>query len=282
MSYLYYNDYRKSIEDKNLSDIIDGNIGLRKETERVAQEELISYLIQKYDTDSEFKDSNIYDPTVKYNANNVVMLDAKPYVAATTYAVGTLVLDTDNKIYKSKIAANTGHTPSTSPTDWLLLGWQNQLFYTIYPQPLFQIRKYYRSGDKVFWDNSVYTCMIAVAMVFPNDLVNGSTYWGTGSPYTVPVDELGSSNQSTYYLKGDSRSAKMVMSMCEITLYHLHKRIAPNNIPDIRVKAYDDVIAWLKDCASGNVTPNVPLLQTIDHITRIRSGARRSRNYNDY
>ena len=32
MSYLYYNDYRKSIEDKNLSDIIDGNIGLRKES----------------------------------------------------------------------------------------------------------------------------------------------------------------------------------------------------------------------------------------------------------
>ena len=98
----------------------------------------------------------------------------------------------------------------------------------------------------------------------------------------MPVDELGSSTQSTYYLKGDCRSAQMVLAMVEFTLYHLHKRIAPNNIPDIRVKAYDDTNLWLKDCASGERTPKIPLKQTIDHITRIRSGARRSRNYNDY
>ena len=281
MGYLYYTDYKKNIEDKNIQDIISSDDSIRLDMEGVAQEELISYLIQKYDTAAEFKDSNDYLPTAQYNANNVIRLTGSAYIGTTNYGIGDLC-SSFGFVYKSLLVNNLGHAPLGNPTWWKSLGAENKLFYSIYPEPLFEIRKYYRTGDKVFWNNKKYTCKIDTAMVFPDDLINGTTYWGVGIAYLVAVDKIGATDQGTYYLSGDCRSAKMVMSMCEIVLYHIHKRIAPNNIPDIRVKAYDDVITWLKDCASGNVTPNLNLLQTVDNSIRIRYGSRQARNYNDY
>ncbi len=66
--------------------------------------------------------------------------------------------------------------------------------------------------------------------------------------------------QTTFAATGEERSADLVMYMMDITLYHMHSAVSPQQIPDLRVKRYDDAIEWLKAVASGKLTANFPLL----------------------
>jgi len=59
----------------------------------------------------------------------------------------------------------------------------------------------------------------------------------------------------------ESRNQLLVMYAVDMLLYHLHSRINPNQIPEIRVKRYDDALEWLKAVAKGTLSPNLPLLQ---------------------
>lgn len=53
-------------------------------------------------------------------ATDVPEADYAAYVGATTYALGDrVIVVADHKIYESLQAANTGNTPSTSPTWWI-------------------------------------------------------------------------------------------------------------------------------------------------------------------
>lgn len=61
----------------------------------------------------------------------------------------------------------------------------------------------------------------------------------------------------------DTRNQKLVEVVATIALYHLHKRLAPNNIPEFRKKQYDgdgdayimSAIKWLMMVREGNITP---------------------------
>ncbi len=57
---------------------------------------------------------------------------------------------------------------------------------------------------------------------------------------------------------GTSRSAIIVMYMLDIALYHMHSRVTPRNIPQIRIDRYDSAIAWLKMASKGSITPDLP------------------------
>jgi len=63
----------------------------------------------------------------------------------------------------------------------------------------------------------------------------------------------------------------MVEMMVYITIYKLSNRISPRNIPEIWVKNYDDAICWLKKCANGDVTLDIPTIQPMQG-RRIRFG----------
>ena len=58
---------------------------------------------------------------------------------------------------------------------------------------------------------------------------------------------------------GANRNPLIVMYMCDIALYEMHSRINPRQMPDIRVKRYDDAVAWLKAVQKGTVDPKLPL-----------------------
>jgi phage gp36-like protein len=60
---------------------------------------------------------------------------------------------------------------------------------------------------------------------------------------------------------GEDRNALLVTYMVDVALYHLHTRINPRNIPEIRMIRYSNVIDWLKMVASGKISPNLPRLQ---------------------
>lgn len=56
-----------------------------------------------------------------------------------------------------------------------------------------------------------------------------------------------------------NRNALLVMYAVDMLLYHLHSRINPNQIPEIRAKRYDDAIEWLKAVTKGTLSPALPL-----------------------
>lgn len=86
--------------------------------------------------------------------------------------------------------------------------------------------------------------------------------------------------QPVSYTYGDNRDQQLVQYMIDISLYHIHSRISPRNIPDLRIKRYDDAIAWLKMVMEGDVTSAIPPLQP-PQGKRIRWGGN-VKNVNSY
>ena len=239
-----------------------------------------------------------------YLANDRVYLTAPVWVTATSYSVNDYVLWTDGNIYK----CTTANSDATfTPANWILVGYNQQLYFVPYPQPLFQLESAYQVGDMVYWNGKVYTCVTASmfpdheAVIqqhliqnapypnsFPDDPTNGAKQWGNGIAYYVPngTDILNLS----YWFQGDNRDAQLVMKLVQIALFHLYQRISPKNVPEHRIIAYQgyheharsktngegviypvtSAIGWLQACAMGEVTPNLPKLQPKQGM-RIRS-----------
>lgn len=59
---------------------------------------------------------------------------------------------------------------------------------------------------------------------------------------------------------GTARNARIVMLMVDVVLYHIHSRIAPRNIPEIREVRYEQAIEWLKAVNKGTIVPDLPML----------------------
>jgi len=53
----------------------------------------------------------------------------------------------------------------------------------------------------------------------------------------------------------DPREPKLLISVLDIALFHIHKRINPRNIPEVRQLAYEDAIEWLKMVGNDEITP---------------------------
>lgn len=331
MGYLRYFDYQKTIQDANFQQIIASNDHFRVDTENAAQAEMISYLVQKYDVSREFMATSIWDFSLSYKANTLVELNFPAYNPAITYALNTLVTEAGKEYINI--------TPITTPeaftgSKWKLLGNQYDLFYIPYPYPVFDLKEFYNIGDKVFWKDKIYVCLIQTVLlthdnaiqfgqisqiphqnVFPDDKANGKQNWTAGVSYLSPAGLLPTNVaadftpwssitsyvtgnkvssgaqiwqalvnntdvtpgtditkwQSIGYLKGDNRNQQMVMYMVDMVLFHLHSRIAPRNIPQLRLDRYRDAKEWLKDSAIGNITADLPIIQPAQG-NRIRFG----------
>lgn len=99
-------------------------------------------------------------------------------------------------------------------------------------------------------------------ITFPDveDEIYSAAYDTEGESQTVgpgvsPVDD------PTKWVKGDPRNALIKMHLVDITLYHLHSRINPRNIPDFRVERYRDCIDWLKMVAAGKISTKLPIIE---------------------
>ena len=77
-----------------------------------------------------------------------------------------------------------------------------------------------------------------------------------------------------------ARDSQILSNTIDISLYHLHSRLAPRNIPELRQTRYDNAIMWLKMCANGEVTPSIERL-TPESGNRIRYGGNK-KNINTY
>lgn len=311
--YLIGRDYLKTIQDANLLQVITSNKSIQASAEVAAQAEAISYLRQKYDTTKEFTNTNLWLQTNPYSAGDRVYLDASAYSATSTYAVDDLALQ-GGVVYRCNTEITAGEAFNSAK--WDALGAQGLIFYGAYPFGQFDLYAAYNVGDKVFYKGKVYTAIVSstttsheVAIqynqisnlpagnVFPDDAKNGSNYWKFEEVYLIPADS--DILNASLWVQGDNRDAQMVEKLVDITLYHLHSRITPLNIPKVREVRYmgnpEDrfaregggiafpiysALGWLQGCARGEVTPNLPKIQP-KKGARIRFGGQ-VRNINSY
>ncbi|MDJ1494170.1 DUF1320 family protein [Cytophagaceae bacterium DM2B3-1] len=66
---------------------------------------------------------------------------------------------------------------------------------------------------------------------------------------------------------GTDRNALIVMYAVDILLYHIHSRLTPNQVPQIRMDRYDAAINWLKDAGSGKLVIDLPLKPVVESTT---------------
>jgi hypothetical protein len=59
---------------------------------------------------------------------------------------------------------------------------------------------------------------------------------------------------------GSDRNSQLIRILSDITLYHLFTRVQPDEIPELRVKRYDDAISTLNRISKGQISPNLPAL----------------------
>lgn len=292
MAYLIFSDYKKQIQTDNLLQVIGNDLNVLQTAELQAVEEAFGYLTQKYDTSQEFTSTDVWTPSVAYNAASRVYLDATAYSATATYNVGALALQA-GKVYRCITQITVGE--AFNPAKWSLLGDQYDLFFAKYPYPVFNYEALYRVGDQVFWKNKVYTCRKASVQwgddiqfrvienipypnIFPDDPVNGPVFWGTGTAYTVAAGTL--PTDATKWTAGDNRTQSVLMTVIDISLYHLHSRISPRNIPDLRRDRYMNAVDMLRAFARGEMTAKLPLIQP-KQGARIRYGGP-IKNINSY
>lgn len=285
MPYLINKDYSVNIQDANIAQIISNDETIRLKAQLAGEAEAQSYLKQKYNIAREFQNLGVFNYSETYHGFNRAYLDAPSYNAALSYILDDLATYGGN-LYKC--VTNTP-TPAGAfdPTKWTKVGAQYAIVWVKPPYPEFNYEAYYNVGDQVYYNNKTYTCRVQTPIldhdtalqyreirnlpaqnIAPDDPIEGVKYWGEGIIFEV-VNEW--PNTSSLWITSDPRDAQMVLYCCDLVLYHLHARIAPRNIPELRVKRYDDAIEWLKMCAEGNVTPNLPLLSP-KQGNRIRYG----------
>lgn len=79
--------------------------------------------------------------------------------------------------------------------------------------------------------------------------------------YEALVDNPGGDlTVTTNWKAADPRNKMIVASVVAIALYRLYTHIMPNNIPDLRVKQYDDTIAWLNKVMKGQTNLQLPVI----------------------
>jgi hypothetical protein len=251
-------DYLRQIQESNILQIIEEDDTIRHYVEQAAQSEMISYLAQRYITSKIFTDTSEFDIDATYYGKNLVEYTAAEYAVNVAYVVD------DRVAYKGKLYKNilgcTGVVP-TFATNWTYICEDKSLYYAKTNESEYSHSTTYAIGDDVWYNDVVYTCIAESLAHLPTD----TGYWTAGATYSF--DGFYPEN-TTYWTKGDNRNQLIVTYLIDITLYHLHSRINPRNIPELRYVRYDGgnalqtggAIGWLKKVSSGDVTAELPVI----------------------
>ena len=203
MSFLRSRDYLPQIQSTILSQLTKGDPLVQADAEENAQEEISSFLRQRFDITTAFANTVVFAPTAVYNAGQLVELNYPAWINQN-YQTGSMVSFTDGNAYICVNPTVSNEDPSNA-SFWVLLGVNFGLYYISYPYPMFDVSKgNYAVGNIIYFKNNVYKCLIPSAgfghssliqfeaqqkvpllNIFPDDPVNGPVYWGTGTPYSV-------------------------------------------------------------------------------------------------
>lgn len=150
--------------------------------------------------------------------------------------------------------------------------------------------------SKVWWDNKTYDCLISTAVygdqyniqfsqfddipkpnVFPNDLQSGGQYWKDNgeysfvgqypNQYTGDQQNLSEGMPADYdpskpvWILGDNRNPIIKEILVSLSLWLLHSRISPNNIPELRERNKNSAIEQLRAYKKGTLNLTMEPLQ---------------------
>lgn len=283
--YLTKFDYLPSIQQEQLFDQILDSLETG-DKQRVFAESwsmgvIRSFVDQKYDLNYEFTNTLPYDPSISYCANQRVILTYDSWVSLSVYQINSCI------IYGGYafccIEPNQDETFDSNK--WIKLGKENQIFYCKFPFDLFsrdiegtygtKTTGYYNIGDKVYLNNHTYECLLATSLtshanaiqydtqlaanpknVFPDDKTSGSLYWKDLGLYVVIAGSLGDS-ELDFWANGDNRDPVMVQAVVDLSLWRLHSRISPQNIPELRKNNYETTLDWLRHIQVGSQVLNI-------------------------
>lgn len=298
MEFLIYPvDFTLLIQSNLLTQVTGGNAGMTaavlEDAELLALEEATSKLVQRFDISRALSPLQPWSPSVPYQAFNWAYLDAPAYNTASTYNIGNITLY--NGIVYSALA--NGVTGAFNPTQWTSLGNQYAIFNAPPPYPEFQYTGTYNIGDLVYWNGKTYKCLVAtitigqetaiqfvnyenipLGNVAPDNVNYGYNYWAVQTTYEVPAGTL--PTNATFWAVGDTRSQQLVRYLVDVVLYHVHARIAPENIPELRENRYKRAMKWFDEFKGGQATPSIPVLQP-EQGMRVRYGGN-VKNQNSY
>lgn len=275
MAYITEQDLKRLIQTDNVAQLTGSSAAVLNSAIETAITEAKSYLRAKYDIAVEFTDTPVFTYGTGYGYAARVYINADGYSGAVSYTVNQMAVQ-NGIVYR----CTTNTTGSFNPAHWSAIGSQYALFYVKAPvsHAPFDVLTQYKVDDKVLYKGRKYTAKKASIVlsrsealdyvnienlpatnVLPDDPVNGAAYWTDNGLHTVTNFWP---NNTDYWTAGDNRNQQIVNTCIDIALYHLHSRIAPHNIPDLRVKRYDDGIAWLRRCAKGeDITADIPMYQ---------------------
>lgn len=292
MGYLTSADLKRVIQTANLNDIVGNDTNMITYAEQAAITEAVSYLSPKYSTELEFTNTLDFDAVAVYYYNQRIVLDASNYNASNSYMPGEKCLYQGN-VYYCPVQTTPG---SFDPAEWTLVGKQYSMWYIGLPANTtnFNMASFYKVGDYVAWGNARYKCLKATYAYdhatllqygtrenippinqFPD--ASGQQQWQFDSNIELTGDRISQGD----FINGDNRNQQLVNYIIDIMLYHLHARISPRNIPELRLERYDNALNWLKQCAKGDdINAGLPR-KTPAQGMRIRWGGKVQANY-DY
>ena len=248
-------DYDRAIQSDNLDQVVGSNYNLLLDVEQAAQLTMIGHLKQRYQVNRIFANLSTFNLSATYKGTNLVEYTESAFSATTVYTIDQRVVYNSN-IYKS-IAGSVAHAFNSS--EWTLLCADKLLYYVTLPNPEFDITATYATNDVIWYNNYTYTCRQPITGILPTN----TSYWTVGSEYSVtntyPTD-------ATKWTLGDNRNQEVVQYLLDITLYNLHCRINPRNVPDLRKERFDGnepqqrggAIGWLKNVAGGKIYLDSP------------------------
>lgn len=245
MRFLIEQDYNTLIKADKLDVIIGDDCTVLRAAESAAQSEVESYLSNRFDTEKVFNPVMDYSETAAFDFLSRIYLDAEPFSITKTYVAGELTKK-DNKVYSS----DAGSVGAFDPSDWTLIGTVGHYYLDA---PAWSKLTAYTTGQIVKIGYSYFQALSNNTNIDPFQF---ATVWNPITGLSGEIPET-----STYWISGDSRSQHIVMRLIDITLYHLHSRINPRNIPEFRIARRDEAIQWLRDLTKGTVTPNLPLIE---------------------
>ena len=120
-------------------------------------------------------------------------------------------------------------------------------------------------------DFTVFNCIIYKAL---EDGITGAfnkSKWEEIAPnetyyYCIADSTESYPNDTDYFAKGDSRNQQIKTYTLDISLYHLHSRINPRNIPQLRMDRRDEAMKMLEKISDGKITADLPVRSDVDDV----------------
>lgn len=138
-----------------------------------------------------------------------------------------------------------------------------------YSETAFDLQTTYAPDARISFEDKIYKNIATQSIIGINPTYTSDWQYITDNEtlyYSIGTMSGFYPNDTTYWIRGDNRNQLILMYMIDMTLYHLHSRINPRNVPDIRVVRYDGngpnqtggAIGWLKKVMSGEISPDLP------------------------